>query len=113
MFAMDEEKARWAGFLVVSTLLGALGQFLFKGAFVFQGVFEILLSAGIGLYFLSTIVYFYVLSRTHLSWAYSFGGLSYIFAVILADLFLKESVPPLRWVGVVLIAVGVLLVGKS
>lgn len=49
----------------------------------------------------------------HLSWAYSMGGLSYIFAVLLAHLALGESVPFLRWVGVLVIAVGVAMIGLS
>ncbi len=78
-----------------------------------SSVFMVLLAVGIVSYLFSTVIYFYVLSRVHLSFAYSMGGLSYIFAVILAALFLNESVPFLRWVGVLTIAFGVVLIGLS
>ena len=109
---MSNEKVRNVSFLVVSTFLGALGQFLFKYSFT-SSAFVAFLSLGIIVYFASTIVYFYVLSRVHLSWAYSIGGLSYIFAVILAATVLGESVPTLRWAGVAVIFVGVLLIGST
>jgi drug/metabolite transporter (DMT)-like permease len=99
--------------LVFSTLLGAIGQFFFKYAFLNSALFAELLAAGIAAYLVSTLIYFYVLSRVHLSFAYSMGGLSYIFAVVLAVLFLNESVPLLRWAGVITIALGVVLIGLS
>jgi drug/metabolite transporter (DMT)-like permease len=99
--------------LVLSTLLGATGQFFFKSAFGPSALFAELLSVGIAAYLVSTVIYFYVLSRVHLSFAYSMGGLSYVFAVILAALFLHEPVPLLRWVGVVTIAIGVAFIGLS
>lgn len=63
-------------------------------------------------YIISALVYFYVISRAHLSWAYGMGGLSYIFAVIMAAIFV-ENVPLLRWIGVVVITGGVFLVAIS
>lgn len=106
-------KARLIGLLVVSTLLGAVGQFYFKYAFSDQGSFAAFLLVGLLSYALSTAVYFLVLSRVHLSWAYSMGGISYVFAVLLAHTVLMEHVPPLRWAGVLVIAVGVVLIGFS
>ena len=55
---------------------------------------------------------------TVLSWAdYSYvmpaGAFGYAVLTFLAVVFLHESVSPKRWVGVVLICVGVLLVGQT
>ena len=55
---------------------------------------------------------------TVLSWAdYSYvmpaGAFGYAVLTFLAVVFLHESVSPRRWVGVVLICVGVLLVGQT
>ena len=55
---------------------------------------------------------------TVLSWAdYSYvmpaGAFGYAILTLLAVIFLHESVSPKRWVGVVLICVGVLLVGQT
>ncbi len=97
--------------LLASTSLGAAGQFLFKLSVLGDGITYLILAAGVLAYFFSTIVYFYVLSRAHLSWTYGIGGLSYIFTVVLANFI--ETVPFMRWVGVVIITIGVLLIGKS
>ncbi|HUC39011.1 MAG TPA: hypothetical protein VL944_02685 [Candidatus Acidoferrum sp.] len=109
---MKNEKTRNAFFLVGSTLLGALGQLFFKYSFT-SNLFVEWLAVGILVYGFSTVIYFYVLSRVHLSWAYGIGGLSYIFATFLAYFVLAESIPPLRWAGVVIITIGVVLIGLS
>ena len=61
---------------------------------------------------------FMVSYMTVLSWAdYSYvmpaGAFGYAVLTFLAVVFLHESVSPRRWVGVVLICVGVLLVGQT
>lgn len=111
---MKEEKRSYIMLLSVSTALGAIGQLLFKLG-VTSGMYNLIMFISLGLiaYLVSSVIYFYVLSRTHLSWAYGFGGLSYIFASALAFLFLAEAVPPLRWVGIVVIAIGTALIGFS
>ena len=113
MSDMMTDKAKIIGLLVISTLLGAVGQFYFKYSFANRGDFAVLMLVGLASYALSTLIYLFVLSRVHLSFAYSMGGLSYIFAVILAALFLNESVPLLRWAGVITIAIGVVFIGLS
>ncbi len=108
---MERRKLENISMLIGSTFLGAVGQVLFKYALSQK----LLLVIGLGIlaYFISTIIYFYVLTRSNLSWAYSIGGLSYIFAVILAATVLAENVLPLRWLGVIIITMGVLFVGIS
>jgi len=59
---------------------------------------------------------FYFLLLTVLSWtqvtvAIPFTALEYGFAALLAVTLLQEAVPPIRWLGIVLIVVGVALVG--
>ncbi len=98
--------------LVVCTVLGGIGQFLFKLGFT-NGQLLLTVGAGLGVYLVSTAIYFYVLSRVHLSWAYGMNGISYILAVVLAATVLAENVPLLRWAGVLVIAVGVALVSVS
>ncbi len=99
--------------LFFSTLLGAIGQLLFKYSFLHSGGFAAYFSFAIIAYLASTVLYFYVLSRVHLSWAYSIGGLSYIFAVVLAAFVLGENIPLLRWIGVLVITLGVVAIGLS
>ncbi len=69
----------------------------------------------IGISFLAGFMVSYM---TVLSWAdYSYvmpaGAFGYALLTLMAVLFLHESVSPRRWVGVVLICVGVLLVGQT
>jgi len=64
------------------------------------------------------LIGFMVSYMTVLSWAdYSYvmpaGDFGYAILTLLAVVFLHESVSPKRWVGVVLICVGVLLVGQT
>jgi uncharacterized membrane protein len=108
-------KIFYAEILVVSTFLGGIGQLLFKMGLLSSTslLLGTLLILGLIAYGLSTLLYFYILGRTHLAWAYGFGGLSYIFATIFAVLILGEQVSILRWTGIGLIAVGVALIGFS
>jgi uncharacterized membrane protein len=64
------------------------------------------------------LIGFMVSYMTVLSWAdYSYvmpaGAFGYAILTLLAVIFLHETVSPRRWVGVVLICVGVLLVGQT
>ncbi len=98
--------------LIFGALMSAIGQFLFKYAFSFSSyTLYLYLFIGVLFYLLSTSIYFYVLSRTHLTWAYGIGGLSYVFAFILANFI--EQIPILRWVGLAVITIGVFLIGMS
>jgi drug/metabolite transporter (DMT)-like permease len=69
----------------------------------------------IGIIFLTGFLISYM---TVLSWAdYSYvmpaGAFGYALLTLLAVIFLHESVSPVRWLGVILICVGVLLVGQT
>src|SRR5438445_13499886 len=69
----------------------------------------------IGIFFLAGFMLSYM---TVLSWAdYSYvmpaGAFGYALLTLLAVVFLHETVSPRRWIGVVLICVGVLLVGQT
>ena len=72
-------------------------------------------SIWLGILFLSGFMLSYM---TVLSWAdYSYvmpaGAFGYALLTLLAVVFLHETVSPIRWVGVALICVGVLLVGQT
>lgn len=68
---------------------------------------------GLALFGISAVFWLVVLSRVDLSLAYPFVGLSYIVVVALARFMFHEHVPPLRWVGVTIIAIGIALIGIS
>lgn len=110
-----EEKNKWKYLvlMLVSTTFAALGQLYFKEGLGTTGLVAGYLMLGFIAYVLSTIIYLTVLSRAHLSWTYGIGGLSYIMATIFASTILFETVPPLRWAGVFVIFIGVVLIGLS
>ncbi len=68
---------------------------------------------GLILFGISALFWLIVLSRVQLSLAYPFVGLSYVIVVGFSKLYLHEDVPPLRWLGVLVVAVGIALVGLS
>lgn len=61
---------------------------------------------------------FYFLFLAALSWtkvtvALPMTAIEYGFATLLAIMILKESVPPVRWVGIALVIIGVILIARG
>jgi len=61
---------------------------------------------------------FYFLFLAALSWtgvtvALPMTAIEYGFAALMAVTILKESVPPIRWIGIVLVMVGVILIARG
>lgn len=83
------------------------------GEYLSRAVREPRLWLGLTLFGFSAAFWLVVLSRVPLSLAYPFVGVSYVVVVLLARFALNEPVPPLRWVGVVVVAVGIAIVGIS
>jgi len=69
--------------------------------------------AGLALFVLSATSWLLVLSRVPLSVAYPFVGLTYVLTALFSKFILRESVPALRWLGIVLVLGGIALVGRS
>lgn len=118
------------GLLLVSVLFALGGQFALKSAMdrvgrigtaqvsaagdtIMRAAKEPRLWVGLGLFGISALFWLVVLSRTPLSVAYPFVGITYILVVIISRVFLHEHVPALRWVGVLVVALGIALVGFS
>lgn len=72
-------------YVIVGTLLNALFYFLFLAA----------------------------LSWTGVTVALPMTAIEYGFAALLAVAVLKESVPPIRWIGIVLVMIGVILIARG
>lgn len=68
---------------------------------------------GLMLYGIGALAWIAVLSRVNLSVAYPFLALNFILVTLSSLLFLGESIPGLRWVGVLVICGGILLVARS
>jgi drug/metabolite transporter (DMT)-like permease len=69
-----------------------------------------LVLAGLLLYGLGAVAWIAVLARLDLSYAYPFLALNFVLMAVVAWLALGESLSPQRWIGMVVICVGVLLI---
>jgi len=72
-----------------------------------------LVVGGLCLYVLGAAFWLTVLSRVPLSFAYPILALSYAITPVLAWFLLGEDVPLVRWLGIVVICLGVVLVSRS
>lgn len=69
--------------------------------------------SGIAAYGLSAILWLILLSRLDLSYVYPAISLGYVLVVLVSWAVLREEVHLLRWLGVLVICIGVYLVGRS
>ncbi len=116
--------------MIVGSAATAMGQILIRRGMQQIGSLEVHTPAALVAYFSQVVVnpnviggtllngVFYFLLLAVLSWAevtvaVPFTALEYGFAAILAITILQESVPFIRWVGIVLVIVGVLLISLS
>jgi len=68
---------------------------------------------GLSLFVASAVSWLIVLSRTSLSVAYPFAGMTYVFTALFSKFALHEKVPSLRWLGILLVLTGIVIVGRS
>ena len=84
---------------------------------IFFFIIKILLTplAWIGFIFscLSLFVFLFVLSKAELSFAFAVDSMHYVFIAIASSLFLKEKVGIHRWIGTLLIMIGIILVSLT
>lgn len=110
--------------LLLSVALGALAQVLLKLG-VAQGGYTLSLPYilgiltrpqilfGISCFVVSFFLWLRVLAVYELSYAYPLVSLGYVLVTLSSWLFLGESLPPSRIVGLVFILLGIILVGRS
>lgn len=82
-------------------------QYLFK---LFTNLWSL---AGVALYFFSAVIWSYLLTKLAISFVQPILALTYVVTPILALIFLHESVPVMRWVGIVIIIAGVFVVART
>lgn len=68
---------------------------------------------GVGAYGLSSIFWLILLSRVELSYAYPALSLGYVLITLISAFFLGESVTGTRWLSVLVISIGVILLSRS
>jgi len=117
--------------ILVAVLLGVLGQLLLKmgmtqvgsleskgglGGLVQMGVqvfSNLKVLGGFAAYGFSSLFWIVVLSKIDLSLAYPMLALNYVLVPLTAWLFLNEQVPPLRWLGIGVVILGVVVISRS
>jgi drug/metabolite transporter (DMT)-like permease len=68
---------------------------------------------GLASYAVGAVLWLVVLSRLDLGYAYPLLAVSYILIPLLAHFLLGEAIPPLRWVGIAVIFIGVVIVART
>lgn len=117
-------------FVLISVAFGVMGQIALKTGMTAVGhiggaqlnaivptivrvITTPLVLVGLGCYGLGAAAWLIVLSRVDLSVAYPFLALNFVLITIASRFILGESVPGLRWVGVLVICLGVIIVSRS
>ncbi len=70
-----------------------------------------LILIAIGLYATGLAIWLIVLWKLDLSFAYPFLALAYVMVPLLSWLILGEYIPTMRWVGIIVVFTGIILVG--
>ncbi|WP_406677337.1 SMR family transporter [Neomoorella carbonis] len=111
--------------ILLSVFLGAGAQILFKVGvlqldtlkFNIPGITGLLFSpyilGGLAAFAASFLLWLKVLAEVPLSYAYPMVSLGYVFVFLFSWLYLGESIPALRIVGLALIIGGILLISRS
>jgi len=77
---------------------------IFSSPFIFLGLIS---------YVASVAMYMVVLSKTHLSYAYPvLNSTAFVLIVLISWQIFREPFTTLKWLGIIMIFVGVLLIGK-
>lgn len=121
----DALPARTIGLILLSVLLGGVGQLLFKAALDTMGALELslqmlltLLSSplmwlGLVVYAASALLWLLALIHTDLSLAYPFLSLTYVIVLVGGVICFDEHVTLLRLAGVGAIVLGLFIIARS
>lgn len=69
--------------------------------------------AGMLMYFIPVLIWIFMLKKIDLSYLQPLFSLMYVATPILAIFILNEHVPTLRWFGIGVVALGVLIIARS
>jgi drug/metabolite transporter (DMT)-like permease len=82
----------------------------------FQSVLKVFLSpyilTGLFIYVIATVLWFYIISKYEISTVYPMQSLAYILMAILAILLFNETIGAYKWLGIILIVIGVIFVTR-
>jgi drug/metabolite transporter (DMT)-like permease len=116
-------------YILVSVLLGAVGQVLLKKGMSNMGPVTLTLNQlpatlwgmatnlyvvfGLLLYVTGTVFWLSALSRVDLSYAYPFASLSYVIMLAASWLLFHENITVVRLLGTLIVALGVFVISRS
>jgi drug/metabolite transporter (DMT)-like permease len=116
-------------YILVSVLLGAVGQVLLKKgmssmgpvtlsliqlpAVLFRMATNPYVVIGLLIYVGGTVFWLSALSHVDLSYAYPFASLSYVVMLAASWLLFHEKITPIRLLGTVIVGLGVFLISRS
>lgn len=103
------------GLMIIGTLIGALGASLIKKGSNKLSLSQLLRSSylwgGLFLYGLSVIFYVLALRQAELSFVYPLVSITYIWTTIFSVKYLEEKMNRWKWIGLIGIILGVMLIG--
>lgn len=115
--------------LLLATVLGVAGQLLLKQGMTHMGALELSAAAvpsliwrmatspfvlgGLLVYGSGTFFWLIFISRVPLSYSYPFVSLGIVLGLLSAWGIFHETIPPTRWVGMLIVCIGVLFVARS
>jgi drug/metabolite transporter (DMT)-like permease len=115
--------------LFFATVLGVAGQLLLKQGMSQMGALQLSASAvpsllwrmatspyvigGLFVYGTGTFFWLIFISRVPLSYSYPFVSLGIVLGLFSAWAIFHESIPPMRWIGMLVICLGVFFVSRS
>jgi multidrug transporter EmrE-like cation transporter len=105
------------GQLCLKQGMRCIGPFEFELANVFPICYKVTFNpyvlGGISSYILSVVIWLIVLSKVEVSYAYPFLSIGYIIVALAGKYFFDEGVSSMRWLGILVICVGVYLITRS
>lgn len=113
--------------IIVTVCLNTAGQFMMKAGINRIGKIELskfiehipriatsgFVLGGFFAYTVSAALWIVILSRADLSWAFPMVSLSYVLTAILSPMLLGESFSLQRFIGIIVICLGVLIVSRT
>jgi multidrug transporter EmrE-like cation transporter len=101
------------GELFLKAGVNRLGQFALAPGPMLRAVTNPVVIVGFMLFGIGALFWLWVISRAPLSWAYPMLAIGYLLVVLESRIFLGEPVPPQRWLGALIIALGVIVLYNS
>ena len=107
---------------VINALMLVTGQILFKLGVkgkdfndvinIIKIMFSPIVFTALVLYGLTTILWLYILNKTDISFAYPIQSLALPTVLILSTFFFNEQISVMRWIGVLIIYIGIIIAVK-